>query len=188
MKINAGNIKKGDFLLYRSKVWHVSKTEFSFQGRGLAVVRLKLKNEGDKTSIDQTFKSTEQLERAEVSNKLMQYLYQDGKNLFFMDEENFSQLSLPQGVVGKFANFLKQGDRYYVIMHEDKPLTIRIPPSVKLKVVETEQAVKGDTVSGAKKPAKVETGVTVTVPLFIKVGDVIIINPETGEYVERAKS
>lgn len=187
MKVNAGNIKKGDFVLYRDKVWQISKTDFSFHGRGLAVVRLKFKNTGDKATIDQTFKSTEQLEKADVSNKPMQYLYQDGKNLFFMDEASFSQLSLPQDSVGKLANFLKSGERYQVVVYDEKPLTIRMPTLVKLKVTETEAAAKGDTVSGAKKPAKVETGVTITVPLFIKAGDTIIVNPETGAYVERAK-
>ena len=88
-------------------------------------------------------------------------------------------------VVGSVGRFLKDGDKYYVYLYDEKPLNIRPPLSVKLKVVETEEAVKGDTVSGAKKPAKLETDVVVMVPLFIKTGDLISVNPETGEYTGR---
>jgi elongation factor P len=90
-------------------------------------------------------------------------------------------------VVGDVAKFMKEGNKYYVYIHEEKPLTMRPPASVKLKIIETEDAAKGDTVSGAKKAATVETGVIVMVPLFVKKGDLITVNPETGEYGERVK-
>ena len=90
-------------------------------------------------------------------------------------------------MVGDAASFLKEGDKLYVYLHDEKPLNIRPPMSVKLKVVETEAAIKGDTVTGAKKPAKLETGATILVPLFVNTGDTIIVNPELGAYVERAK-
>jgi elongation factor P len=102
-----------------------------------------------------------------------------------MDSE-YEQHSIPLAVVGAVANFLKDGENIYVYMYQDKPLTIRPPASVRLKIIESEDAAKGDTVSNARKPAIVETGATVMVPLFVKVGETIVINPETGTYTERA--
>ena len=104
-----------------------------------------------------------------------------------MNEKNYAQYTVPISVVGNVAKFLKESSKYFVFLHDDTPLTIRPPQSVKLKVIETDAGIKGDTVTGAKKIAKVETGVVVNVPLFIKTGDTIVVNPETGEYVERAK-
>ena len=115
----------------------------------------------------------------------MQYLYKDNENLYFMDERNYNQFSIPISVVGDVSRFFKEGEKMYVYLHDDKPLSVRPPLSVKLKVVDSENAVKGDTVTGAKKPVRVETGVTVMVPLFVKVGETITVNPETGEYTGR---
>ncbi|MFA6532834.1 MAG: elongation factor P, partial [Patescibacteria group bacterium] len=114
-----------------------------------------------------------------------QYLYKDNENLYFMDERTFNQSSLPISVVGEVTRFFKDGEKMFVYMYEDKPLTIRPPSSVRLKIVEAEDAAKGDTVSGAKKPVKVETGAIVMVPIFVKIGETISINPETGEYTGR---
>ncbi len=188
MNRSAGNLKKGDFVVYQAELWQVQKTEFSFQGRGMAVIRTKLKNIVSQKNIDLTFKSNEDIELAEISTVEMQYLYNDGTNLHFMNERTYNQYFLPQQTVGDFANFLKPGDKYYLFLYGEKLINIRPPSVVRLKVTTAENAVKGDTVSGAKKQVKVETGVLVTTPLFIKQGDVIIVNPETGEYIERVKS
>ena len=117
----------------------------------------------------------------------MEYLYKDPESLYFMDQQTNNQYALAASIVGDIARFMKEGNKYYIYMFDDKPLTMRPPVSVKFKIIETEDAVKGDTVSGAKKAAKVETGVTVMVPLFVRVGDMITVNPETGEYGERVK-
>lgn len=188
MRTSASNLKKGDFVLHQNNIWQVAKTEFSFQGRGMAVVRTKFKNVSSQKSVDFTFKSNEELVIADVATTQMQFLYKDNNDLFFMNEKTYNQYSIDEGAVGVVANFLKPGEKYFIILYADKPVSIRPPASVKLKVVEAEEAVKGDTVSGAKKQAKVETGVSVVVPLFIKVGDTIVVNPETGEYMERSKS
>lgn len=188
MRITAGNLKKGDFLLHQNEIWQVQKAEFSFQGRGMAVVRIKVKAVSSGKNIDITLKSVDSVELADVTTIQMQYLYNDGSQLHFMDEKTYQQVTVATSLVGDLANFLRPGDKYYVIMYDDKTLNIRPPASVRLKVVESENAVKGDTASTARKQAKVETGVTVIVPLFIKVGDTIMINPETGEYTERVKN
>lgn len=186
MKTYAGNLKKGEFILYQNEPWQIQKTEFYSPGKGSALMKVKIKNVVSGKNVDYTFKSNEDVEVLEVQSVEMQYLYNDGENLYFMDQ-SYNQYELPMNVVSDYVDYLKEEDRYYVYTMNDKPLTIRPPASVRLRVTETEDAAKGDTVSGGKKPAIVETGTTIQVPLFIKVGDIIMINPETGEYVERVK-
>jgi elongation factor P len=187
MRTNAGNLKKGEFVLYQNEVWQVQKADFYSPGKGSALMKARIKNILSGKNIEYTYKSSEQVDVLEVTSVEMQYLYKDIENLYFMDERTYNQYSLPLNVVGEVANFMKEGNKYFVYVRDDKPLTMRPPSSVHLKVLETEDAAKGDTVSGAKKPAKVETGVTVMVPIFVKVGDVITVNPETGAYGERVK-
>lgn len=188
MKINAGNLKKGEFVFYQNQIWQVQKAEFYSPGKGSALMKAKIKNVLSGKNIDYTYKSNEQVETVDVESVEMQYLYKDNEYLYFMNERTYNQYTVPLEVVGKIAQFLKEGEKYFVYLYNDKPLTIRPPMSVRLKVVETEDAAKGDTVTGAKKAATVETGVVVMVPLFVKKGDVVTVNPETGEYGERVKS
>ena len=165
-KVNAGNLKKGNFVEKDGRIYFVADTDFNYRGRGSAIVKAKFKDveEGGYKSF--TFKSDDVL--------------------IFMDSRSFEQFEHPASSAGKLVNFLKVGEEYYVYFWEGRILSIKPPQSVKLQVVETEEAVKGDRVQGAKKPAKVETGIIVMVPLFIKKGDLIVVNPETGEYIERA--
>ena len=188
MKTGAGNLKKGEFIHHQGEVWQIQRADFYSPGKGSALMKTKIKNVMSGKNIDLTFKTAETVETIDVESREMQYLYKDNENMFFMDERTYQQYEIPLSVVGSIVNFMKDGNKYFVFILDEKPLTVRPPMSVKLKVIETEDAVKGDTVSGAKKPAKVETGVTVQVPLFVKAGDTIAINPETGEYTERVKA
>ncbi len=181
-----GYIKKGDYIIHEGGVWQVAKTDFNFQGRGMATVKMKIKSISTGKNIDVTNKSNATIETADVETLQLQYLYRQDDTLYFMDERTFQQHEVPVSQVD-FADYLKPEEKYYVMLYQDEPLTVRPPASVKLKVKQTEAAVKGDTVSGAKKPATLETGVTAMVPLFIKTGDLISVNPETGEYLERLK-
>ncbi len=185
MRVNAGNLKKGEFILYNGEIWQIQKADFYSPGKGSALMKTRIKNLISGKNIEYAFKSNELVEVLEVQSIEMQYLYHDNENLYFIDERTFNQFSLPINIVGDTYKYFKEGEKMYVYIYNDKPLTVRPPLSVKLKVIETEDAVKGDTVSGAKKQAKVDTGATVMVPLFIKVGDTISINPETGEYTGR---
>jgi elongation factor P len=187
MKTNAGNLKKGEFVHYQDEIWQVQRADFYSPGKGSALMKARIKNIMSAKNIEYTYKSSEMVDVLDVTSMEMQYLYKDNENLYFMDERSYNQYALSLTVIGEVANFMKEGNKYFVYVYEDKPLTMRPPSSVKLKVTETEDSSKGDTVSGAKKTAKVETGVTVMVPLFVKVGDVITVNPETGEYGERVK-
>jgi len=188
MKTNAGNLKKGDFIRYQSEIWQVQKADFYSPGKGSALMKTRVKNLLSVKNIDCTFKSNEEIEVIEVESVEMQFLYKDAENLHFMNERSYQQYTLASQTVGEVSDFLQEGKKYFVYLHQEKPLTVKPPMSVRLKVVETENAIKGDTVTGVKKRAKLETGVMIQVPLFVKVGDVVTVNPETGSYVERVKS
>lgn len=187
MKTNAGSLKKGEFIFYQSGIWQIQKSDFYSPGKGSALMKTKIKNLMSGKNIDYSFKSNETVETLDVESIEMQYLYKDDENIYLMDERSYNQFTVPLATVGSVADFMKEGDKVFVYVYDEKALNIRPPMSVRLKVVETEEAVKGDTVSGAKKPAKLETGVTIMVPLFVKQGETIMVNPEAGTYTERVK-
>ena len=185
MKTNAGNLKKGVFIQYQNEIWQIQKAEFYSPGKGSALMKVRIKSVLSGKNLDYAFKSGENVETIDVESIEMQYLYKDADNMYFMEERTYNQYTIPLSLVGDVAKFFKENNRYYIYVYNDKPISVRPPLSVSLKIIETEDAVKGDTVSGAKKAAVVETGVTVMVPLFVKKGDVITVNPETGQYGER---
>lgn len=185
MKTSAGNLKKGDFISYQDGTWQVQKAEFYSPGKGSALMRAKIKNVSTGKNIDYAFKSNEDVETLDVQSLEMQYLYKDAELAYFMDERTYIQYDAPLSVMGDIIQYFKEGEKMYVFVQNEKILSVRPPMSVKLKIVETEDAAKGDTVTNARKPATVETGATVMVPLFCKAGDVITINPETTEYTGR---
>ncbi|MEO6508358.1 MAG: elongation factor P [Patescibacteria group bacterium] len=185
MRINAGNLKKGEFVHYQNEIWQVMKADFYSPGKGSALMKAKIKNILSGKNVDYAFKSNEQVETLDVTSIEMQYLYADKENAYFMNERSYEQYELSLSVVGDIYRYLKEGTKHFVYMYQDKPLTMRPPMSVKLKVIEAEDAAKGDTVSNVKKSVKLETGVIVMAPIFVKVGEVISVNPETGEYTGR---
>ena len=187
MKTSAGGLKKGEFINYQGDIWQIQKADFYSPGKGSALMKTRIKNIITGKNIEYEFKSNEDVQTLDVECLEMQYLYKDGENAYFMDQRTYNQYTLALSVIGEPVKYLKDGKSYFVYVHDEKALTMRPALSVKLKVTATEDAVKGDTVSGAKKPATVETGVTVMVPLFVKIGDIITVNPETGEYGERVK-
>ena len=188
MQTKAGSLKKGESIKYQHETWQLKKADFYSPGKGSAMMKAKIKNLISGKNIDYTFKSTESVETIDIESIEMQYLYHDNENLYFMNERTYQQYELPLRVAGNVVNFLKDGNKYFVFLHDEKPLNVRPPMGVTLKVIETEDAIKGDTATSAKKPAKLETGVIIQVPLFIKLGDTIAVNPETGQYVERVKT
>jgi len=183
--IESGDLKKGICILFRGEPHLVVDKTFVSPGKGSAFTRAKLKNLKTGAVLEFTFKSGEKIEEANVHTIEFQYLYQQGKEYFFMNPRNYEQISLPEEMIGNFKNFLKEGEIYKIMILEDKPICLIPPLKVSLKVVETEAGAKGNTVTGATKPAKLETGFVAQVPLFVKAGDTITINTETGEYVSR---
>ena len=156
-------------------------------GRGGSIVNVKLKNLVTGAVIPKTFKGQDKIEPAEVRSQAVQYLYNDNTNFFFMDPSSFEQFELPADVVDEAKGYLKEGDNLNIQFFGDKVINVELPKNVYLEVTYSEAVVKGDTTSNVLKDATLETGATVKVPSFIKVGDVISVDTTTGEYRERKK-
>ena len=154
-------------------------------GKGGAFARTKLKRLTDGAVIDRTFRSSESIETVRVEGRDMQFMYSDGNLLHFMDNETFEQHMLSTDLIGDGMKFLKEGETITVKVDGDTPLTVELPTFVALKIVETDPGLRGDTVSGGSKPAKLETGGSVQVPVFVENGTVIKVDTRTGTYVER---
>ena len=165
----------------------IIENEFVKPGKGQAFNRVKVRNLRSGRVIERTFKSGESVEAADVVEVSLQYLYSDGENWHFMDEGSFEQYAAPREVVGDSANWLKEQDVCTLTLWNGVPLTVAPPNFVVLEITEADPGLKGDTASGATKPARVETGAIVKVPLFVNQGERIRIDTRTGEYVARAK-
>jgi elongation factor P len=155
-------------------------------GKGAAFVRSKLKNLRNGNIVEKTFRAGEDVGRAHVENREMQYLYASGQEHTFMDNETYDQITLPASQLQWELNFLKENMNINIISYQGEILGINLPNSVELKVVETEPGIKGNTATGATKNAKLETGLNVQVPLFINEGDVLLISTADGRYISRA--
>ena len=154
-------------------------------GKGGAFVRTKVKNLRTGRVLDRTFRSGERVDEADIEDRRMQYLYQDGEQLVFMDTKNYEQIALSRQEVGEASNYLKEDMEIEVLYINGAPAGVELPTFAELRVVRTDPGVRGDTASGGSKPATLETGAVVQVPLFIKEGEAIRVDTRTGEYVER---
>jgi elongation factor P len=183
---NLTDIKTGVVVKVADQPYLVVWSEFNRKQQRKPVMRTKLKNLIDDSVLEKTFLAGESFEFADIERKRCQYLYKDSDNAFFMDNETFEQFSLPASQIEDSLRFIKDDTEVYATLYEGKPIGIQPPVKTTLKITETTPGVKGDTATGGTKQATVETGATVTVPLFVKEGEKIIINTETGEYVSRA--
>jgi elongation factor P len=156
-------------------------------GKGGAFVRTKLKSLITGNVIDRTFRSGEKVQTPALDERNMQYLYQEGKVYHFMDNDTYEQLTLTEDQLGEDSNFLPENVQVKIIFHNGQPIGVELPFFVELTIVKTEPGVRGDTARGGTKPATVETGAVIQVPLFLNEGDVIKVDTRTGEYIERAK-
>lgn len=181
------DLKKGTVCQIDGKPYRVTEYSQKVMGRGGSIVNVKLKNLIDGSVIPKTFKGQDKIERAEVTNKTVQYLYTDGTDFHFMDPQTFEQFQLGADIVDSAANYLKEGDELSLQFFGDKVINVELPKNLFLEVTYTEDVVKGDTTSSVLKDATLETGLTVKVPAFIKTGDVISVDTTTGEYRERKK-
>ena len=154
-------------------------------GKGGAFVRTKVKNLLNGRTIERTFRSGERLELADIEEKSMQYLYAEGENLVFMDQHTYDQIPIPPDVIGDSIEFMLENMEVDVLFWNGKPVNIELPNYIVAKVVKSDPGVKGDTSSGASKPATLECGATIQVPLFIKEGDMLRVDTRTREYSER---
>lgn len=181
------DLKKGVVCQIDGKPYRVIEYGQKVMGRGGSIVNVKLKNLIDGSVIPKTFKGQDKIEPAEVSNKTVQYLYNDGEVFYFMDPETFEQFELASDIVDDARQYLKEGDSLNLQFFDEKVITVELPKNLYLEVTYSEDVVKGDTTSNVLKDATLETGLVVKVPSFIKTGDVISVDTTTGEYRERKK-
>lgn len=184
---SVNEISKESILRLNGEIYLVMESQHVNPGKGAAFVRTKLKNIKSGKTIEMTFKSNESVEMVEVERRRMQYLYNNGEMYSFMDNESYEQIEINSSLLEGKKEFLKEGLEVMVIKFEGVPLSVSLPMKVTYKIIEAEPGVKGDTASGnVTKEATMENGTKIRVPLFIKVGEEVIVNTETGEYVERA--
>lgn len=180
-------LRNGLKILLDGQPHTIVDTEFVKPGKGQAFVRVKSKNLLDGSVHENTYKSGESLQGADVLETEMQYLYTDGETWHFMDPESFDQHAVSKDGVGDAADWLKEQATVFVTLWNGHPISVTPPNHVVLKIVSTDPGVRGDTSGGATKPAKLETGAVVKVPLFVQEGDSIKVDTRTGEYISRAK-
>ena len=178
--LRGGNLCEFDGVLYRVMTFQHVKP-----GKGGGFVRLKLKNVELGTVTDKTLDSWEKVPEPPVEEKEMQYMYKQGDKYVFMDTQTYEQIELTAEEVGEGHQWLKEEMAIEVLYYKEKPISVKLPITVDLKVASSEPGIKGDRVSGASKPATLESGATIQVPLFVKEGDVIRVDTRTGEYLER---
>ena len=183
--ISAGDFRNGITIEIDSNIFQIIEFQHVKPGKGAAFVRTKLKNIKSGGVIEKTFRPTEKCPQARIDRKDMQYLYSDGDLFHFMDQETFEQIALNEDSVGDALKFVKENDICKVCSHNGSVFAIEPPLFVELEITDTEPGFKGDTATGATKPAVVETGATVYVPLFVNQNDVIKIDTRTGEYLSR---
>ncbi len=183
--ISSGDLRKGFTIELEGKLYQVIDYQHVKMKR-TALTRLKLRNIRDGHTIEQTFQTTEKFIRARFDFRTMQYLYNEGDLYYFMDEENFEQIPLSASQLGDTLNYIKEGMSVQVSSYKGELVGVEIPITVELQVTETEPGFKGDTATGGTKPATLETGITIQVPLFVNNGDIIKVDTRSGSYLERA--
>ena len=187
MGLSITDLKKGTLFVLEDEPYRVVDYNQKVMGRGGSIVNVRIKSLVSGKVLEKTFKGNEQLDSADVTNQNVQYLYSDGSNFFFMNQDTFEQFEVGADLVGDGAGYIKEGDMVQLQFFEGRPINVELPKNVPLEVTYTENAVKGDTSSAITKDATLETGITIKVPAFIKQGDVISVDTATGAYRERVK-
>ncbi len=186
--ISTNDFHTGVTILVDGEIYAVEEFQHVKPGKGSAFVRTKLRNVRTGALIDRTFAAGERVPRAHLDRREMEYLYRSGEELYFMDTETFEQIALSEELLSGGLQYLKENMSVVVIFHEGNPIGVDMPNFVELEVVSTAPGLRGDTASGGSKPATLETGAVVRVPLFIEQGDVIKVDTRTGEYIERVST
>ncbi|GAB4273483.1 MAG: elongation factor P [Coriobacteriia bacterium] len=185
MAVSTNNLKNGMCIMHKGKRWIVVEFQHVKPGKGAAFVRTKLKEVETGRVVEETFRAGEKVEDVRMESRKMQYLYNDGESFHFMDTDTYEQVALDSDFVGDAARWLKENDIASVLVADGQMLGVEPPMFVELEVTETEPGVKGDTVQGGNKPATLETGAVVQVPLFVETGDVLKIDTRDGSYITR---
>ncbi|HEY3921100.1 MAG TPA: elongation factor P [Gaiellaceae bacterium] len=184
--VSTSEFRNGMHIEWEGQTWRIVEFQHVKPGKGGAFVRTKLKSLDSGAVVDRTFRAGEKFERVRTETKTMQYLYDSGDDVIFMDEETYDQMALPRSTVEDALAFLQPSSSVQILLVNERPSGVDLPASVVLEVTDTEPGVKGDTVSNVTKPATLETGAVVQVPLFVNVGDKIKVDPREKRYISRA--
>lgn len=184
--LGINEIKSGKHIVLNNEPFKVLYHEQSKMGRAGSVLRTRLQNLKNGSVLEKTFQGAEHAEEADIAKAKAQFLYQENSEYFFMDNENYEQFSITKEALGNLTNYLLEGTEVSLLKWNGAPINIELPIKMTLEVTDTPPGVKGNTVSTGGKMATLETGLQISVPLFVNTGDKIIINTETGEYVSRA--
>ena len=186
MAITTNDLNNGMSLNLPEGLYQVVEFQHVKPGKGGAFVRTTLRNVRTGNQLEKTFRAGEKVEQAMIDKREMQYLYNDGTDYVFMDNSTYEQLNVSPTTLGESANFIVDGSTAVLLMYGDEIIGIDLPASVELSIAETEPGIQGDRVSGAKKPATLETGLTIQVPLFIEPGERVKVDTRTAEFISRA--
>jgi elongation factor P len=187
VSVSTNDLKTGMTLQLDGELWQILGFQHVKPGKGHAFVRTKLRNIRSGVVLDRTFRADEKVGLAILERREMQFLYRDGDDLVFMDQETYEQHHVPSAVVGDASRFLVEGATAVISIYEGTPIGVELPAATVLRVTKTDPGVKGDRVSGAVKPATLETGITVQVPLFVEEGERVKVDTRSGQYLERVK-
>jgi elongation factor P len=185
--LSTNQFKNGNHIDVEGTVFKIIEFQHVKPGKGGAFVRTKLRRASDGAVIDRTFRAGEKFRSVRTEVHKLQYLYRDGTDAHFMDSENYEQLTIPESTLADALQWMKESEEFDVLYIDDEPADVQLPSAIDVTVTETEPGVRGDTASGGgNKPAVVETGAKVQVPLFVNIGDVVRVDTRSGEYVSRA--
>ena len=185
MKINAGEIRVGMLLEYKNDLWQVLKTQHVKPGKGGAFAQVEMKSVGKSTKLNERFRSSESVEKAVLEETNFNYLYSDENNYFFMDPKTFEQVEINKNMIGEKGKLLTENLEVSVNFYNEKPISVDLPNQVESKIISTDAAIKGQTVSSSYKPAILENGIKIQVPPFVDTWDVIILDTRTLEYIKK---
>jgi len=185
--VNATDLRAGVAFLYEGKPFKVTKYQLIKMGRGGATVRVNCVNLETFANVEHAFSSNLSFDSITLSKRKLQYLYKDEKTAFFMNPTNYEQIEVPLTILGDDVAYIKEGGECDILFWEDRAMSVDLPPNIILEVVECDPGIKGNSASNFLKGAKMENGLDVKVPLFIKVGDKIKVDTRSGDYIERAK-
>ncbi len=185
MKINASEIRVGMLLEYKNDLWQVLKTQHVKPGKGGAFAQVEMKNVNKSTKLNERFRSSETVEKAALEETKYNFMYEDENNFFFMEPKSFEQISINKDLIGKKGKLLTENLEVSISFYNETPLSVDLPNQVTCKINSTDAALKGQTVSSSYKPAILNNGLDIQVPPFIEVGDEIIVDTRTIEYIKK---
>ena len=185
MKISANEIKPGMLIEHKNDLWEVLKTQHVKPGKGGAFNQVEMKSVNKNTKMNERFRSSETVEKALVEESKYSYLYKDENNYYFMNTRTFDQININKKVLNEKGNFLSENLEVTISFYDDKPISVELPNQINCKVITTDIALKGQTVSSSYKPATLENGIKIQVPPFIESGDTIIVDTRSTEYIKK---